>query len=413
MVVLSSITGFPFPYQFLVIAEGLIQDDCDNDEEIAIENKTSPSARSTNSFESVENLLLNLTSVCNTSDVGATPEVRSTPEVGIPRVCSSSALELSPIYPVEDGLKRKRQKSVSSSSLPVAAKYETAFGPENKTVTKVYYRGGVQTEYGFTNGPEELSQTPIETHFKTSQELPEFPDSENCYDSYAVNFARVRSMKEKKSETCKNTIDQKRRKSCHSNLQNVLPDGSNKQDSVKTHHYTKNKQHSQYRRSCSDSSNRPTPKYVEPPPYHDLFPEGYKPVINGASRRSLNRSVSSQALHLLNFACEDEDGQQSHPEYTQTLGRIPIRGSLDSNLNSRTLGRRLSHGAINSQPDTYGQKINSCAKLNKFESHESLNGRSLSLSDLMHGEYRNKLCRSRSDAGLLLNIINFVSAFKM
>lgn len=392
-----------------VTAEGLIQDDCDNEEEIVVENKTSPSARSTNSFESVENLLLNLTSVGNSPNAGSTPEVGipRLNEVGIPRVNSASALELSPIFPVEDGLKRKRQKSVSSSSLPVAAKYETAFGPENKTVTKVYYRGGVQTEYGFTNGPEDSAQTSIETHFKTSQELPAFiPASENCQNGCVGNFTRGNSMREKKSENGLNSMDQKRRKSCHSNLQNIPPEAGNVQTSAKTTHYTKNKQHSHNKRSCSDSSSRPTPIYVDPPPYRDLFPEGYKPVISGASHRSLNRSVSSQALHLLNLACEDEDGHPSHPSYTQTLGRIPIRGSLESNLNSHTLGRRLSHGAIYSHSDTTRHKVSSSAKLNKFESHESLNGRSLSLSDLMHGEQRNRLRRSCSDAGQVKDIID-------
>jgi hypothetical protein len=43
-----------------------------------------------------------------------------------------------------------------------------------------------------------------------------------------------------------------------------------------------------------------------------LFPEGYKPIINGSSRKLLNRSVSSQALHMLrSLSYEDEDCQHS------------------------------------------------------------------------------------------------------
>jgi hypothetical protein len=68
---------------------------------------TSP--RSINSFESVENLLLNLTNVGGTTGNG----VGSTPDIGLPRVCSASALELSPIYPVDDVFE-KRRKSMSS-----------------------------------------------------------------------------------------------------------------------------------------------------------------------------------------------------------------------------------------------------------------------------------------------------------
>ncbi|VDI58246.1 Hypothetical predicted protein [Mytilus galloprovincialis] len=176
-----------------VTAEGLIQEDCDNESDIPDE-MYSPNQRSISSFESVENLLMNLTSV------GSTPNVKS--GNGLPRVSSTSVLELSPIYP--DHVFEQKP-----------AKYETAFGPENRTVTRVYLnKGGVQTEYGYTNGPEELSKTPIETHFKSAQEVPPYvSNSEHCYDSYDINFAHVRSMRKKKSEPCQNAINKNRRRS--------------------------------------------------------------------------------------------------------------------------------------------------------------------------------------------------------
>jgi hypothetical protein len=371
---------------YSVNAEGLMQEDCDNESNIQ-DYMTSP--RSINSFESVENLLLNLTNVGRTTGNG----VGSTPDIGLPRVCSASALELSPIYPVDDVFE-KRRKSMSSSNLPVA-KYETAFGPENRTVTRVYFKDGVQTDYGYTNGPEKLSTTPIETHFKTSQELPPFLHrAEQCYDSYDVNFVRVRSMRRKKADTCKNAIEKNRRRSCDVNLQGQ---SNNCPENVKTNHFTKNKQYIPTRKSSCDScreygETRPSPEYVDPPSYKSLFPEGYKPIINGSSRKLLNRSVSSQALHMLrSLSYEDEDCQHSlnRQAYSQTLGRIQSRTSIN-NIYCPPLTRKHSQGSLNS-----------CAfsqNMNRMESKESLNGRSLSLTDLLHGEPRPQLRRCASDA---------------
>ncbi|XP_071120742.1 DEP domain-containing protein 1A-like isoform X2 [Mytilus edulis] len=396
-----------------VTAEGLIQEDCDNESDIP-EEMHSPNQRSISSFESVENLLMDLTSV------GSTPDVKS--GNGLPRVSSTSVLELSPIYP-DHVFEQKRRKSTSSLTTPVAAKYETAFGPENRTVTRVYLnKGGVQTEYGYTNGPEELSKTPIETHFKSAQEVPPYvSNSEHCYDSYDINFAHVRSMRKKKSEPCKNAIDKYRRQS---SSENNPPHCNNKPESIKSNQYTKNKHYLPARRSYSDSSsqseiNRPAPEYVSPPAYHSLFPDGYKPVIDGrASRKLLNRSISSQALHMLRaLSFEDEECQHglNHQTYTgtQTLGRMKGRRSLDNMCShgSQTLNRRPSQGALNkcqnSQLDLQSQgSLNSCTdKLHRMASKESLTGRSLSLSDLMHAESKTNLRRACSDAGQVENII--------
>lgn len=53
----------------------------------------------------------------------------------------------------------------SSPNLPVT-RYETSFGPENKTVTRVYYRNGVATDFHHSSArAEEGDISHVETHF--------------------------------------------------------------------------------------------------------------------------------------------------------------------------------------------------------------------------------------------------------
>ena len=58
----------------------------------------------------------------------------------------------------------------SSPNLQVS-RYETAFGPENQTVTRVYYRNGMSTDFHHSAALEEEDELPpVETHFDVAAE---------------------------------------------------------------------------------------------------------------------------------------------------------------------------------------------------------------------------------------------------
>ena len=58
----------------------------------------------------------------------------------------------------------------SSPNLQVS-RYETAFGPENQTVTRVYYRNGMSTDFHHSAAQEEEDELPpVETHFDVAAE---------------------------------------------------------------------------------------------------------------------------------------------------------------------------------------------------------------------------------------------------
>ena len=103
---------------------------------------------------------------------------------------------------------------------------------------------------------------------------------------------------------------------------------------------------------------------------------------------------------------EDEECQESlnRQAYTQTLGRSISRGSLDSGIYSQTLDRKGRYQTYRStcsqeQLPFKGKSCSNGQLANRFESKESLNGRSLSLTDLLHGESRSQLRRCTSDTG--------------
>lgn len=138
---------------------------------------TSPDAMT--SFESVENLLLDLTntgsgSISGVNDLDHTPLCRRR---------SAPSIDLSPIHPVTD------QEKITN--------YETAFGPDNRTVTRVYYTNGVAMDYSKEEEAEVFAA--IETHFESSEPL-QVPECQ----TYQVNFAHVRPVTRRKSDSRKN-----------------------------------------------------------------------------------------------------------------------------------------------------------------------------------------------------------------
>lgn len=145
---------------------------------------TSPDAMT--SFESVENLLLDLTNT-GSGSCGGPSDVDHTP---LCRKRSAPSIDLSPIHPISDDAK--------------ITNFETAFGPDNRTVTRVYYRNGVAIDYNNSEEPEVFA--PIATHFESSEPL-QVPRLTEC-QTYQVNFARVRPVTRRKSDR-QNSRDKK------------------------------------------------------------------------------------------------------------------------------------------------------------------------------------------------------------
>ncbi|XP_060083645.1 uncharacterized protein LOC132562884 [Ylistrum balloti] len=349
-----------------VTAEGTCYEQCSEDED-----DTNPECLT--SFESVENLMLDLT---NVGEPGKCYN-RSTPEahVHMSRLVSRSTLDLSPIQAVQDSFQSGRlRRCESTANIPVA-KYETAFGPENRTITRVYYKDGVSTDFGYSNGPDELSKTPLETHFEMSDSFNNLlPMAEKCQSTYNINFAQVKSTRARRKSSCElisksreNTSD--RRKSFACSIESPVSNDSGRCQSLSSGNMSANE--------LSNYSDRYEPKVRKgnvptrsPPHYSSLFPNGHQPVLDGATKllRKCHRSKSNISLHRIkssssmNSSCNDPDNLPSEAAYPEQFH--PHRA----------------------------------------QSKESLIGRSLSLSDLMHAEIhkgQKSLKRTRSSTGSL------------
>ncbi|XP_062582034.1 DEP domain-containing protein 1B-like [Saccostrea cucullata] len=257
---------------------------------------TSPDAMT--SFESVENLLLDLTNTRSGSCSGP-PEMDHTP---LCRKRSAPSLDLSPIHPIPDHEK--------------VTNYETAFGPDNRTVTRVYYRNGVAMDY--SNCEETEVFGPIETHFESSEPL-QVPKFTEC-QTYDVNYARIRPVTRRKSDSRKT--------------------GEKKSEAYR-------------RRSYGPSSVG----LVSSPSCGDCTVQ--------QSSRSYNGYISSRS------SSQGEEGGDNVPTRTgfpRSKSSISLHACAHQDLQSQLLAE--------CQLQRQQQKV--------FESCESLPGRSLSLSDLMH-----------------------------
>ena len=207
---------------------------------------------------------------------------------------SASTLDLSPIHPISENFSGNATlRRCASSGNVKHAKYETAFGPENRTITRVYYKNGVATDYSYQEDEDSLHKTPVETHFESyiGDELlvPLVDDKSQC--NYDTNFSRVRSMRQKKTENRYKKEEAKRRRSYGYSVAAV---------SVPNDPENKGSTWSGY--SQNDNDQRITGK--PPPSYNSLFPENHQPVIGGRQKhRSLPRSKSSHSLHSVQAGC--------------------------------------------------------------------------------------------------------------
>lgn len=324
------------------------------------------------SFESVENLMLDLTNVGMSG--GSRSYSKSTPEShrNLSRPISRSTIDLSPIRPIQDSFQSGQLKRWESTANFPIAKYETAFGPENRTITRVYYRDGISTDYGYSNGPEDLSKTPLETHFEMSDSYSNLlPLTDMCQSSsYSVNYAKVRSTRNRRKSAGEmiSRREESRRRSNSCSTRSPASDDSARCHSLSSGNISTHELNTH----CDRYEPRVRRSHVptrSPPHYSTLFPKGRQPVLDGASKllRKCHRSKSNASLHRI-----------------KSLTSVNCSGYDSEHLSSEA---------------TYPEQFHP----SRAQSRESLAGRSLSLSDLMHAEMDKKQqlrkTRSRNSVG--------------
>ena len=268
----------------------------DGSYQLQANSPTSPDAMT--SFESVENLLLDLTNT-GSGSVGGGTDLDNSP---LCRRRSAPSIDLSPIHPVTDHEK--------------VTNYETAFGPDNRTVTRVYYTNGVAMDYSKEEEAEVFA--PIETHFESSEPL-QVPKLTEC-QSYQINYAHVRPVMRRKSDCRRN--------------------GEKKAEAYRRRSYGPSSVGLVSSQSCGDCTVQ-------------------------QSSRSYNGYLSSRT---------SSQGEES--EHT-----VPTRTAFPRSKSSASL-HTCAH------QDFQAQLLAECQREKQqqqvYQSCESLPGRSLSLSDLMH-----------------------------
>ncbi|XP_060555654.1 DEP domain-containing protein 1B-like isoform X2 [Ruditapes philippinarum] len=263
-----------------------------------------------NAYKSVENLLMKLTRNSKTS-----AECQDASE----GYSSGNILDLSPIQPVHNSSRTSKQGD------PVT-RYETAFGPDNKTVTRVFYADGVATDFNhIDNGKTNIEHTPIETHFEdsppSSESAPSFSRKNGLRHSMHNLFNRGKRAKAEKASS--------RRRSAGYNLNEVDNYGctvgvySRTSPNNSSHDTPVSRLASVSRsESCAagmvEKANRKfvngkPPAYAMPPSYDALYPESLYPKsshpTSDKSRKFLKRkkSISTASLNHRKSFIENSD----------------------------------------------------------------------------------------------------------
>jgi len=240
------------------------------------------------SFKSVENLIMTLTR----------PSKRSTECQDDPEGYSSTAnlLDLSPIQPCPDW-----SSSDAADDNPVT-RFETAFGPDNQTVTRVFYADGIATDLQHLDQGSETSHTPIETHFDDSPPNSGNGSSFNRKNSLrhsVQNLFNRMSSKDRKIRR-ENTFSRRRSVGCNLDSDSsygctvgVYSQSTHSCDTPVSHIM-----HSGRRVTRSQNQNNGT--RPQPPSYETLYPETLypKPPINDKSKRAIKRKKSMSAASL-------------------------------------------------------------------------------------------------------------------
>ncbi|KAK6179734.1 hypothetical protein SNE40_012028 [Patella caerulea] len=256
-------------------------------------NVSSSSGRSTPRtpwcYPSIENLLLDMT---RSGSFG-----KSYSSVPF-HLTSASTLNLSRIEPAADSVASDSARVLSSNSLPVTH-YETAFGPDNRTVTRVYFSQGVSTDYGHhqSSDEEELGM-PLETHFDVSTD---FRRRHSDSGNYQVNFTRVKSL---------DGIDRAKRRYSRKNVSS----SKNGRCSI---HLSKSLHNSDTPVSGKTlgilPQNAKVARRLARPSSSSSYDNcGYQPILDGSKYSRSNKRLSSSSPDLANMLAA-EDAKMPNP----------------------------------------------------------------------------------------------------
>ena len=308
-----------------------------------------------NNFKSVENLLLNLTNVYNPSSL----ECQDSSE----GYSSSNILDLSPIQPVGDSIGLRREQ-ISGELQPVT-RYETAFGPDNRTVTRVFYADGIATDFNHSENVEESKEehTPIETHFDDSPpETKSKPFTRRSSIRHSMHSLIQRHLSKDKKLRREKTMSTRR--STGHNLNDDRSYGCTvgvytrtfSDDTPSSRLSSFETSNSSRRDSCvsdniiSRSSHSLSKPQTKPPSYNTLFPESreskenFAPVLDGAKKLKRKKSMSSASLHRRRKCTDSFDSSDS--------GKDDSRTSKASNCDKKegVAGRSLSMSDLGAAP---------------------------------------------------------------
>lgn len=320
-----------------------------------------------NNFRSVENLLMNLTNVYKLSS-----ECQESSE----GYSSSNILDLSPIQPVNDSIGLRRE--AGSGELQPVTRYETAFGPDNRTVTRVFYADGIATDFNHCENKDGNSEehTPIETHFDGSPpEVDSKPFTRRSSFRHSMHsLFRGHSSKEKKLRRGKtmstrrstgNNLDDDRSYGCAVGVYTrTLSDTPVSRTSSFENSNSSRRNSSVSDRILSNGSlNRPQAK---PPSYDTLFPQSQDakeniPILDGAKRLKRKKSMSSASLNRRHTCTDTFESSDTSRDESRTSKNI----SCDKKDKS---GRSLSMSDLGAAPPIENELQKQCqGKLTESE----------------------------------------------
>ena len=319
-----------------------------------------------NNFKSVENLLLNLTNVYKLSS-----ECQESSE----GYSSSNILDLSPIQPVNDSVELRRER-ISGELQPVT-RYETAFGPDNRTVTRVFYADGIATDFNHSEGEKE-EQTPFETHFAGSppeEDAKQFTRRSSIRHSmhnlFRGNLSKDKKLRREKTISTRRStgydLNDEKSYGCTVGVYTRTLSDTPVLSSLENSNLSRRTSSVSDRILSNNSLSKPYPK---PPSYDTLFPESQfpkenYPVLDGAKRLKRKKSISSASLHR-RHTCTDFENSDS--------GKDDSRTSKDTSCDSKketVSGRSLSLSDLAAAPPIENELQKQChRKLTESEDSE-------------------------------------------
>lgn len=299
------------------------------------------------SFNSVENLLLNLTSDNLLSNY-------SIPDKHCPlrNQMSASTMNLSPIQPYDSSTNLHRSHSLSHGLLDIQTRYETAFGPENQTVTRIYYIDGSSAD--LANNGLEHDRMYFDNPSTSSPKPDLIENTDHCQSTYGVNYARVRSIRKNSSSSesqCTHTI----RKPTYGCAIALVRPGNKCCDSSNACHEDTSLYHSANTSLLSNRSTYRTPPsrtdqcisrnsspvveppiYMYPPSYDTIFPSRGRRRHRSLSGPSVPKCPNSESSEAVNLHCSSSSRTLPQRSVNEKQDAVHYRSMSTSDLTHDT-----------------------------------------------------------------------------